>query len=98
MMKPPPVRKSHGIPQAFTATGVNINTAVATATTSPPATSANPSLPIILALWFIVFPPFASRPLYAALRNTRCRRRNHHVGNAIDDDVKGVDGDAAWGD
>src|SRR2546426_10361492 len=71
---PPPVVKSHGLgtvsppPQALAGTLLNTTRV---ASTSPPVMSADTSLDIRFALSFIVLPPFALRPLYAALRNTR---------------------------
>src|SRR5260370_36114771 len=66
-MKPPPVRKSHGVSHAFTGGAVVLSTSTATATRSPPAKSPDRSLNIILPLSLIGLSPFASRPLDVAL-------------------------------
>src|SRR6266581_9226873 len=74
---PPPVVKSHGLgtspPVVFQALAGTLLNTTRIASTSPPVTSADISLDIRFALSFIVLPPFALRPLYVALRNTRCR-------------------------
>lgn len=90
MTNPPPVVKSHGLGTMWASAGTVLN--VRTATTVPAA--ANPyaiSLLILRTLSFIVFPSLGLRPLCAALRNTRCCRREHHIGDSGDGDMDGID-------
>src|SRR5260370_41975563 len=57
MMKPPPVRKSHGFTQAFTVGAVVLSISTTTTTRSPPAKSPHRSLLIVLPLSLIVLSP-----------------------------------------
>src|SRR5882724_7266760 len=91
---PPPVRKSHGgsVSQALACGAVAVpTTSTPASTTSVPTARPHASLQMLFALSLILCILLSrSGSLVVRLRDTRSRGRDHDVGNAGNNDMKGV--------